>query len=113
MRIFRFDPEKAKEIRDYGSANAAIWPLARLSGPARVSYIRLAANGLIGYHQAAVPQLFCVVEGEGWVRGESSGRTPISRGQAALWEKNEWHESGTDSGMTAFVIESEMLSVSE
>jgi len=54
-----------------------------------------------------MPQLFLVVQGEGWVRGESPETRSITTGYAAFWEKDEWHESGTESGMTAIVIEVE------
>jgi hypothetical protein len=60
---------------------------------------------LIGYHQATVPQLLLVVEGKGWVRGESSERTGIETGQGIDWEEGEWHAAGTETGMTAFIIE--------
>jgi hypothetical protein len=72
------------------------------------------SKGVIGYHQAVTPQLFLIVEGKGWVRGGSSDeRMPIGMGQAAFWEKGEWHESGTDTGMTAIVMEGETLIPSE
>ena len=51
--------------------------------------------------------LFLVVQGEGWVHGEESDRTRIRAYQAAYWEKGEWHESGTETGMTAIIIEGE------
>jgi hypothetical protein len=74
----------------------------------------LGEHGIVGFHPAATPQLFLVVSGYGWVRSEeSTGRMPISAGQAAYWEKDEWHESGTDAGMTAIVIESETLEPAE
>jgi hypothetical protein len=49
------------------------------------------------------------VPGEGWVRGESSAKISIEAGQAAYWEKGEWHESGTETAMIAIVIESANL----
>lgn len=75
--------------------------------------MRLGANGTAGYHQATVPQLFLVVLGQGWVTGPTRERVPIAAGQAAFWEKGEWHESGSNSGMTAIVIESEALQPDE
>lgn len=111
--MYRFDPQRGREILEYGSRNVSISNIIRLATNARISYMHLGANGIIGHHQAAIPQLFLVVEGEGWVRSKSPQRTPITKGQAAFWERNEWHESGTDTGMTAVVIESENLSRSE
>ena len=69
--------------------------------------MQIGSNGVIGYHQASFPQLFLVVEGKGWVRGEVEDRIPIERGEAAYWEAGEWHESGSVTGMSAIVIEVE------
>lgn len=105
MKLFRFDPEVARTIDQYASSGFALARVAYLSGEAVVHCAHLAPNGLIGYHQAAVPQLFLVLQGEGWVRGESPARTSIKGGQAAFWQKDEWHESGTVTGMTVILIE--------
>lgn len=34
---------------------------------------------------------------------------PIAAGEAALWQPGEEHAAGTESGMTAIVVESEVL----
>lgn len=52
-----------------------------------------------------MPQLFCIVAGSGWVSGEDGTRVPIRTGEAAWWDRGEIHESGTDTGMTAIVLE--------
>ncbi|WP_245752285.1 cupin domain-containing protein [Planifilum fulgidum] len=54
-------------------------------------------------------QLFLVVSGSGRVRGEASDRVPIRAGEAVFWEAGEGHESGTETGMTAIVIEGSVL----
>ncbi len=113
MIMYWFDPQEGRKIRNYGSTNVKISRTIRLTADAHISFLHLGANGVLGYHQAAAPQLCWLVQGEGWVRSESDQRTPIVMGQAAFWEKNEWHESGTDTGMTVVVIESESLSSSE
>jgi len=106
MKIFRFDPEVGRLVDHFRSSGFTISKVAHVFDEAVVNCAYLDANGVIGYHQAAIPQLFLVVQGEGWVRGESPDRTSIKAGQAAYWEKDEWHESGTDNGMTAIIIES-------
>ncbi|MEO5887209.1 MAG: cupin [Anaerolineales bacterium] len=105
MKIYRFDAEVGKSIDHYDSSGFVISKVARLFDDALVNCAHLTANGVIGYHQATIPQLFLVVQGEGWVRGETPDRTPIKAGQATYWEKGEWHESGTETGMTAIIIE--------
>lgn len=105
MKLFRFDPGVGKSIDAYGSVGFVIARIAHLFDEAVVNCAYLEANGVIGYHQATVPQLFLVVNGEGWVRGETLERGPVEAGQAAYWEKGEWHESGTETGMTAIIVE--------
>lgn len=72
--------------------------------------MRLAPGGLVGLHQASAPQLLAIVEGEGWIRGQDDQRTPITAGDAVFWEAGEWHETGSEDGMVALVIESVSLS---
>lgn len=105
MKLYRFDAGVGETIDLFGSSGFVISKIARLFEGAIVNYAHLAPQGVIGFHQTTTDQLFLVVQGEGWVRGAEPERTAIKTGQAAFWEKNEWHESGTDTGMTAILIE--------
>jgi quercetin dioxygenase-like cupin family protein len=105
MKIFRFDPEVGSTIDKFGSEKAIISRVVHLEDEAVIQCVYLRPNGKIGYHQAATQQLFLLVEGNGWVRGKSDQKFTIKVGQAAFWEKDEWHESGTETGMTAVIIE--------
>ena len=105
MKLFRFDPEVGKSIDAYGSSGFVISRIVRLFDEAVVNCAYLEANGVIGFHQAVIPQLFLVMQGEGWVRSSSPERTTIQAGQAVYWGKGEWHESGTEMGMIAIIIE--------
>lgn len=107
MKIFAFDERIGKEITSYGSERVQFSRIARLVNPSQISFMHLGPKGVIGYHQASIPQLFLVVEGRGWVRSETEDRIPIERGTAAYWIADEWHETGTDSGMSAIVLEVE------
>lgn len=107
MKIFLFDGRIGREITAHGSERVQFSRIARLSHPAQISFMQIGPKGVIGYHQATVSQLFMVVEGQGWVRGHTDERIPISRGQAAFWEAGEWHETGTDFGLSAIVLEIE------
>ncbi|MCK6539743.1 MAG: hypothetical protein L6Q26_06760 [Anaerolineales bacterium] len=69
MRLFRFDPEVGKSIDAYGSAGFVISRAAHSLDEAVLNCAYLEANGVIGFHQATVPQLFLVVRGGGWARG--------------------------------------------
>ncbi|HAV75826.1 MAG TPA: cupin [Anaerolineae bacterium] len=106
MKFYRFDPEVGKSVDAYNSTGVLISRIAHLFEEAVVNCAYLEATGKIGYHQATIQQLFLVVQGEGWVRGESSNSLhSIKMGQAVYWEKGEWHESGTETGMTVIILE--------
>ena len=51
--------------------------------------------------------LLAVVDGRGWVSGADGEPHAVAAGQAAFWEAGEEHETWTDEGLTAMVIESE------
>ena len=111
MRLFRFDPKVAHPITKFDSRNVAIGRGVRMidSPMAQVSCFHFDPDSVVGFHQATIPQLMMVVAGEGWVRGEEAARTHMLPGRAAFWEAGEWHESGSDTGMTAIVVEGDRL----
>ena len=75
--------------------------------------MHLETQGLVGFHHAVVPQLLLVVNGEGWVRGDDDFKVNVKIGDAVYWAIGEGHETGTDKGLTAIVIESEELNPSD
>ena len=109
MRLFRFDASTGHPITHFNSVGLVMAPIQRGTGPFQLGCMHLEAGGLVGFHQATVPQLFLVVRGEGWVRGEAPERHPIAAGQAAFWTVGEWHESGSATGMDVMVLEAETL----
>ena len=50
-------------------------------------------------------------DGSGWVSGANGEREAIQAGEAVLWDPGEEHESGSEEGMTALVVEAESLDV--
>jgi quercetin dioxygenase-like cupin family protein len=91
-----------------GSVSATV---RRLAPEAHVVVIEIGPGGVVGGHPAVVAQLFAVVRGTGWVSGADGLRIQISAGEAVLWEPGEEHESGSDEGMTALVVEAEQIDV--
>ena len=106
-RTFRFDAELGRHVTSFGSD----FVISRVfhSADLHVGCMRLAPGGLIGMHPATNPQLLAVVEGEGWIRGEDGPKMAISAGAAVFWDQGEMHETGTDSGLVAIVIETRAL----
>jgi hypothetical protein len=112
MRIYRFDAEAGRHIDHFGS-DFVMTRLVHCTGDRNgtgelfAGCMHIPAGGIVGYHQATEPQLFLVVAGAGWVRGEAEMRCPIAAFEAAFWQGGEWHEAGSETGMTVFVIEGE------
>jgi len=107
VKLASFD--RTHPITRFDSRGATIAGIARCAGEARISLLMLGAGGVVGAHPAASPQLFLVVAGSGWVQGADGERLPVERGQGALWDAGELHESGSDVGLTAVVVEAESL----
>ena len=104
MEIIDFGKAKAKEITNFHSLKAFYTKIT-------IGFIHIEQGGVVGYHLAPVPQLFIVVEGEGWVEGENQKRVNVRSGEGVIWKKGEGHTSGSDSGLTALVLESEELTL--
>ena len=109
MRLLDPDADRAFAISGFGSRSATASPLTLPDGDAHVVCLRIGAGGVLGRHPASVDQIFVVVEGEGWVSGPDGERVPLAAGKAVYWEAGEEHESGSDRGMTAVVVEAERL----
>lgn len=111
MKLYQFNKETGKTITQYDS-HFVMSRITQTEKAAHIVCMHLGENGLIGYHQTVVPQLLLIVNGEGWVRGEQDDYIKVQSGEAVFWDKDEWHETKTDTGLTAIVIESEGLTPS-
>ncbi|KMK74977.1 cupin domain-containing protein [Alkalihalobacillus pseudalcaliphilus] len=109
MEIFSFTKELGKKVTHFDS-NFIMSKITVIEEETRIGGMYLEAGGVIGYHQAKSPQLLLVVKGEGLVKGGSNEYLAVSEGDAVYWEEGEWHETKTDSGLTAIVLESKELS---
>lgn len=103
MKIVTLD--KGINIENYQSISSNYLKIMKTEEATNIGIITIGLNGVLGYHQAPVPQLFMVVNGEGWVRGADQKQMPISSGQTVFFEKGEWHETGSEKGLTAFVLQ--------
>ena len=107
MRMFTFGPEAGVEVTQHGSR--FVMSRLALTPDVHASCMYLPPQGTVGRHEAHAPQLFVVVSGEGWVEGSDGVRRDIRVGEAAYWGRGELHAAGTESGMTAIVLEGETL----
>jgi quercetin dioxygenase-like cupin family protein len=105
MQLMSFGPDRATPIIEYSSRHASAVALASGQGEAHVYCLHLDAAGEIGAHEAGFDQLFLVVEGSGWVSGSDGRRQPLAQAQGALIARGEVHAKGTESGMTAIMVQ--------
>jgi quercetin dioxygenase-like cupin family protein len=75
----------------------------------QAAIFRVAPGGRLSRHPATFPQVLAVLEGSGEVSGADGVVEPIAAGAAVFWHKGEEHETTSDSGLTALIIEGESL----
>jgi len=111
MQIYQFKKEVGKKITKFDS-NFVMSRIMQTEKVTHIGCIHLEKDGEIGYHQAVVPQLLLIVEGKGVVRGDADEFIRVQSGEAVFWNQGEWHETKTNTGLMAIVIESEELDTS-
>jgi quercetin dioxygenase-like cupin family protein len=104
MRIVEFGNLESREITQFGSIGFSASPVGVLK-PGHVTVLRLEAGGVIGRHPAVGGQLLAVVDGSATVSGEHGPPAEIAPGQAVMWEPGESHETRSETGATALVVE--------
>lgn len=104
-------PWTGRPIERFESAGARAARIVEATQHATVTCLSIEPGGVIGTHPAVGAQLFLVVTGSGWVSGPDGTREPIAAGQGVLWDSDEIHASGSDTGMTALAIEGPALVV--
>lgn len=108
MKIFDCSEEVGKQITAFQS-NFIMSKILNHKGNIHIGAMHLQENGIIGYHEAVVSQLLLIVNGEGYVCGADKEKVKVEAGQAVFWKKGEFHETCTENGLIAIVIESEDL----
>ncbi|MGM9986245.1 MAG: cupin domain-containing protein [Bacillaceae bacterium] len=108
MEFYTFNENSGKKISAFNS-NFIMSRISQTNQDTYIGCMYLDKNGIIGYHQATIPQLLLIIDGEGHVRGQKEKYFKVHAGDAVFWNKNEWHETKTTIGLTAIVIESEGL----
>lgn len=108
MRIDRADDLPSRPITEFESDGASVTHVAR-GDHTSVVRIELSAGGRLGMHPASCSQLFIVVEGEGTVLTNQAAPTPVSVGTIVWWKQGEPHETRSQTGLAAIVIEADSL----
>jgi quercetin dioxygenase-like cupin family protein len=90
-------------------------PIAPLTAPheegatIQVAIFRFAPGGRLRRHPATFPQILAVLEGSGEVSGADCVDEALEAGEAVFWNEGEEHETKSDAGLTAVIIEGESL----
>jgi quercetin dioxygenase-like cupin family protein len=108
MERFGFGPQDAFSPHDERLENVTISPLTA-TGSAQAAVFRLGPGGRIARHPAAVPQVLAVLDGAGLVSGGDGEFHPIEAGEAVFWAAGEEHETVSDHGLTALIVEASDL----
>ncbi|TXR63300.1 cupin [Bacillus sp. AR18-7] len=108
MKIFDFSEKVGKQITAFQS-NFIMSKIVNHQGNIHIGAMHLKENGIIGYHEAVVSQLLLIVDGEGYVCGANKEKVKVEAGQSVFWEKGELHETSTERGLMAIVMEAEDL----
>ena len=104
MEIYNFKKTCGKRITHY-SSDFVMTKILQTSEAASIGVMYLEENGIVGYHQAMTPQLLLIVSGAGFVSVDQEEYVQVGEGDAIFWQHGEWHETKTETGMTAVVIE--------
>jgi quercetin dioxygenase-like cupin family protein len=108
MELYTFNKDAGRKISAFQS-DFVMSRILKTDHEAHIGCMHLGEKGIIGYHQATMPQLLLILNGEGNVRGKKEEYIKVQSGDAVFWEKDEWHETLSESGLTAIVIESDAL----
>lgn len=88
IKFFQFSEANGKNISQFNS-KFIMSRIINTEASASIGCMYLEENGIIGYHQAVVPQLLLIIEGEGFVRNELEQYFKVQPGDAVFWEKGE------------------------
>ena len=101
---YRFDKAEAAVITNFSSRNASSVHLGSGDGESHAYVVHFKPGGEIGEHKTGFGQLFIVVEGTGWVRAGSEVHD-VGVGDVVRLERGEIHAKGSETGMTAVMVQ--------
>ena len=109
MQVFASEKSLADSIKQFESHGAWSIKLGKGEGECHVYTLHFDSPGEIGPHEAGFDQLFIIIDGSGWGAGADGIRVALNRGQVVLFRRGEVHSKGSDSGMTAIMIQTSHL----
>jgi quercetin dioxygenase-like cupin family protein len=115
MRTLRFDAGLAELIgsRPYEVRDTSSIEFAEGEGEAHAYVLYFEPGGEIGPHEASFGQLLFALSGDGWVEGGDGIRVPLVEGEAAFIARGEVHAKGSETGLTALMVQVRDLRVTD
>jgi quercetin dioxygenase-like cupin family protein len=107
---FTFGADVAFAPREELLNGVTVAPLTRSlshAAPCQAAVFRIAAGGRIGRHPATVPQVLAILDGSGEVCGADGVFESVAAGEAVFWTAGEEHETTTQTGLSAIILEGE------
>jgi quercetin dioxygenase-like cupin family protein len=109
---FSFAPEAAFVPRGDLLDHVSVAPLTQPfeeGALVQAAIFRFEPGGRLRRHPSTYPQILAVLEGSGEVSGANGVDEPIGAGEAVFWHEGEDHETKSEAGLTALIIEGESL----
>lgn len=107
MRVLTLGATPGRPVDANGSRGFDVSAFG-ITAEAHLVTVRLRPGGVIGRHPAAGRQLLVVLTGDAVVSGSSGDPVVLEPGQAAVWEPNELHETRSETGLVALVVEGDV-----
>jgi quercetin dioxygenase-like cupin family protein len=107
VRIVRPTENAAERIgaQPYAVRETSSLEIAEGEGEAHAYVLYFQPGGEIGPHEAGYGQMFFALSGEGWVAGGDGARHALSSGEAAFIARGEIHSKGSETGLTALMVQ--------
>jgi quercetin dioxygenase-like cupin family protein len=108
MERFGFGPDAAFVPRGDLLERVTVAPLTppvTAGSPVQAAIFRVEPGGGLERHPATYAQILAVLDGEGTVSGAEGAPEPITAGEAAFWQAGEEHETRSEHGLTALILE--------
>lgn len=109
MTLIEFSRAHARPIELFDAVAASNVRLGGGHGDAHIYCVHVEPGGSIGAHPAGFAQLFLVVNGTGWAAGPDGQRVALTAGQGVYVAPGEVHAKGSESGMTAIMVQADQL----
>ena len=107
MRILSLAGLPRRTVESFGSAGFSVGAFG-ITADAHLVAVTLAPGGVVGRHPAVGRQLLIVLSGEALVSGDDGSVTSIGPGEAAAWEPGESHETRSETGLLAVIVEGDL-----